>query len=254
MCNQDTWEIWLDYNDFMNSGSQPKILIIDDDEELNRLLSSYLKQFGFDVIAAAHPTKGIERLKADQPSLVVLDVMLPERSGFEVCSEIRRVSAIPIIMLTARGDLSDRIVGLELGADDYLPKPYEPRELVARIQSVLRRTQGNLQTNPQGAWRSGELEVECEKALALLDGSPLELTHAEFSVLCFLMLNAGRTVSRDEIYQQIRGGMPWDSVDRSVDMVVSRLRHKLRDDPRRSRYLKTMWGEGYRFVGDVLRA
>ncbi len=230
------------------------ILIIDDDVELNRLLSAYLAQFDFEAVTAADPTQGLQLLKSARPALIVLDVMLPERNGFELCTEIRKTSTVPIIMLTARGDLSDRIVGLELGADDYLPKPYEPRELVARIQSVLRRTlAGPAAPSRKSVLRSGELMIDPEQGKALLGAVDLELTTAEFSVLSFLMTNAGKTVSRDEIFQQVRGAQ-WDSVDRSVDMVVSRIRHKLKDDSRHSRFLKTIWGEGYRFVGPITDA
>ena len=230
-----------------------KILIIDDDEELNRLLFAYLGQFDFEVLTASHPTRGLQLLKSEQPALIVLDVMLPEKTGFELCSEIRKTSSVPIIMLTARGDLNDRVVGLELGADDYLPKPYGPRELVARIQSVLRRTQGALAGRNKALLRSGELIVDMEKAIATLASQDLDLTTAELAVLCFLMENPGRTLSRDEIFQEIRGAQ-WDSLDRSVDMVVSRLRHKLKDDTKHPRYLKTMWGAGYRFVGEIIDA
>jgi DNA-binding response OmpR family regulator len=227
-----------------------KILIIDDDEELNRLLSTYLEQFDFEVMTASHPSRGLELLKSQNPALIVLDVMLPERSGFELCTEIRRTSSVPIIMLTARGDLNDRVVGLELGADDYLPKPYGPRELVARIQSVLRRTNGKLAARKRRVLQSGDLKVDLGNSSAYLAEQNLDLTTAELSVLGYLLENPGRTLTREEIFQQIRGTQ-WDSVDRSVDMVVSRLRFKLKDDTKRPRYLKTMWGAGYRFLGEV---
>ena len=227
-----------------------KVLIIDDDEEANRLLSAYLSQFEFEVVSATLPELGLQMIKSKKPALVVLDVMLPGRSGFDLCREIRRSSALPIIMVTARGDLGDRIVGLEAGADDYLPKPYEPRELIARIQSVLRRTQGALTTKIK-IRRSGDLFVDPGKAVAMLRTDDLHLTATEISVLCLLMDNVGKTVSREEIYQHLRGG-DWDGADRSVDMVVSRLRTKLMDDSKQAVFLKTMWGDGYRFVGDVI--
>jgi DNA-binding response OmpR family regulator len=228
-----------------------KVLIIDDDSELNSLLSSYLGQFNFDVLTSVLPSEGLRILDRERPDLVVLDVMLPEKNGFEVCQEIRKTSRVPIIMLTARGDLSDRVVGLELGADDYLPKPYEPRELVARIQSVLRRMQAPILGTQKIILRSQELMLDLTKASADFSGVDLELTTAEFSVLRLLMENPGKTVSRDEITQAMRGGSHWDSADRTVDMIVSRLRNKLKDDSKHPRFLKTMWGEGYRFVGDV---
>lgn len=227
------------------------ILIIDDDLELNRLLTSYLGQFGLTALTAAHPDLGIELLKKENPALVVLDVMLPGMNGFETCRAIRQFSKVPIIMLTARGELSDRIVGLEVGADDYMPKPFEPRELVARIQSVLRRTEGELQL-PKKTFRSGVLVADFEKAIATLSSEDLQLTSAEFSALWFLMENVGKTISREEIFKHLRGGS-WDGVDRSVDMILSRLRSKLKDTTKQSTYVKTMWGEGYRFVAEVIR-
>ena len=232
------------------SSAVQTILIIDDDEELNTLLTSYLKQFNFDVVSAIQPSLGLEILQTRKVDMIVLDVMLPEKSGFEVCREIRKTSKTPIIMLTARGDLSDRVVGLELGADDYLPKPYEPRELVARIQSVLRRTQGHLVETESRYIESHDLIVDMNKASATLTGNNLDLTTAEFTVLKILIENVGRTLSRDELTQAMRGSQ-WDATDRTVDMVVSRLRHKLHDDSKNPVYLKTIWGEGYRFVGDI---
>jgi DNA-binding response OmpR family regulator len=227
------------------------ILIIDDDKELNRLLTSYLAQFGLKVLSSTESEQGLQVLKEQGPALIVLDVMLPGMNGFETCREIRKLSKVPIIMLTARGELSDRIVGLELGADDYLPKPFEPRELVARIQSVLRRTDGHLVSNRQ-IFRSQDLIVDFEKATAVLAGEDLQLTSAEFSALWHLMENAGKTISREEIFKHLRG-VSWDGLDRSVDMLMSRMRSKLKDSSKQPRYLKTMWGEGYRFVGDVRR-
>jgi len=230
-----------------------RILIIDDDEELDRLLMSYLKQFQFEVSFATKPSEGFAKIQSFQPDLIVLDVMLPEMNGFDVCREIRRHSQIPIIMLTARGDLSDRVVGLEIGADDYLPKPYEPRELVARINSVLRRTNEKQLAQPSPpaqVLKSDELRLDLSRADAFLSGVSLELTGAEFSILSTLMKNPGKTLSRDQITQALRG-TNWDSLDRTVDMVISRLRAKLTDDSKHPRYLKTMWGEGYRFVGAV---
>ncbi len=228
-----------------------KILIIDDDQEANGLLTRYLNKFGFDVISACHPQRGLELIKEQTPDLIVLDVMLPGKNGFEVCKEIRRDATIPIIMLTARGDLSDRIVGLEIGADDYMPKPYEPRELVARIQSVLRRTEAPTAAKSETSFlKSGELVVDLNKAEAKLGDEALDLTTTEFEILCLLMKNRGHTLSREKILEQLRG-VEWDNIDRTIDVLVSRLRHKLKEDPKHPRFLKTVWGSGYRFVGEV---
>ncbi|MDD4975854.1 MAG: response regulator transcription factor [Bacteriovorax sp.] len=228
-----------------------KILIIDDDEELNKLLSDFLTKFDFEVITANHPTLGIELLKMHEPHLVVLDIMLPNKNGFEVCKVIRQNSQTPIIILSARGDLSDKVVGLDLGADDYMPKPIEPRELVARIQSVLRRSEGYpLTVVVAKTLKSHELSIDIHKAIALLADIQLDLTTMEFEILCFFMNNPGITLSREQVVDKIRG-IEWDSVDRTIDVLVSRLRHKLKDDAKNPKFLKTIWGSGYRFVGIV---
>ncbi len=233
------------------ANERKKVLIIDDDRELNQLLARYLAKFDFEVVSATNGKDGLALLTTEAPVLVVLDVMLPGQSGFEICKQIRANAVLPIIMLTARGDLSDRVVGLEMGADDYMPKPFEPRELVARIQSVLRRTEDYPRRNKQRQlYRSAELEVDVAKGAATLDGEPLELTVTEFDILSLLIRNPGQTLSRDQIVAQLRGH-EWNSVDRSVDVLISRLRHKLKDDPKAPRYLKTMWGTGYRFIGEV---
>ena len=233
------------------ANERKKILIIDDDRELNQLLTRYLAKFDFDVVAATNGKDGLAMVTTEAPALVVLDVMLPGQSGFEICKQIRANALLPIIMLTARGDLSDRVVGLEMGADDYMPKPFEPRELVARIQSVLRRTEDYPRRHkPRQIYRSAELEIDLARGAATLDGEPLDLTVTEFDILSLLIRNPGQTLSRDQIVEQIRGH-EWNSVDRSIDVLISRLRHKLKDDAKAPRYLKTMWGTGYRFIGEV---
>lgn len=228
-----------------NYKDRGRILIVDDDEELNGLLREFLARYGFAVTTAGHPDEGLAALKRESPDLLVLDVMLPGTDGFAVCRKVRESSRIPIIMLTARGDVADRIVGLELGADDYLPKPFEPRELVARIQAVLRRGSASV---PPEALRAGELRVDLGAGAATLDGRLLALTNAELEVLALLMRNRGRVLSRDRILDQTRG-LDWDAFDRSIDVTVSRLRHKLGDDPKAPRFIRTIWGRGYTFVG-----
>lgn len=175
------------------SMTRPRVLIIDDDERLNTLLTEYLDRFGFSVQTASHPNAGLRVLKADPPDLLILDVMLPETDGLAVCRQIRETSRIPIIMLTARGGVTDRVLGLELGADDYMPKPFEPRELVARIQAVLRRSH----KDDSNAVRVGTLDVNWATRSAHLEGRPLALTTAEFELLGFLVRNRGRVVSRE---------------------------------------------------------
>jgi DNA-binding response OmpR family regulator len=224
----------------------PTILIIDDDAKLNQLLKDFLKDFGFDVVTATHPAKGLKKLKQVSPDLVILDIMLPEMDGFEVCRSIRETSNIPIIMLTARGEVTDKVVGLELGADDYLAKPFEPRELVARIQSVLRRTR-KLSDTPTLTF--DRLVIDLDKRIALLDGNPLDLTTNEFAALALLARNAGKVLNRDQILQELRG-MDCDAFNRSVDIAVSRLRQKLKDNPKSPEFIKTVWGSGYVFIGN----
>jgi DNA-binding response OmpR family regulator len=176
---------------------------------------------------------------------VVLDVMLPGMDGFAVCRKVRETSRVPIVMLTARGDVMDRVVGLELGADDYLGKPFEPRELVARIQAVLRRAA--LRGAEENA-RAGDLEVSFTARSVRLGGRPLELTTAEFELLSLFLRNRGRVLTRERILDQTRG-VDWDAYDRSIDILVSRLRQKLGDDARRPVFIKTVRGTGYSFVG-----
>jgi DNA-binding response OmpR family regulator len=224
----------------------PTILIIDDDAKLNQLLKDFLKDFGYAVITATRPTKGLKKLQQESPDLVILDIMLPEIDGFEVCRAIRQTSKIPIIMLTARGEVTDKVVGLELGADDYLAKPFEPRELVARIQSVLRRSQ---QLSDNQTLMFERLTIDPDKRLALLDGNPVDLTTNEFTALALLARNAGKVLNRDQILQELRG-MDCDAFNRSVDIAVSRLRQKLNDNPRSPEFIKTIWGSGYVFIGN----
>ena len=225
--------------------TKARVLVIDDDEALNELLTEYLGRFGFAVRAVAHPEEGLRALRADPPDLVVLDLMLPGMDGLAVCRKIREASRVPIVMLTARGDVSDRILGLELGADDYLPKPFEPRELVARIQAVLRR--GAPETDEESV-RAGALEVSWATCSATLAGRPLALTTAEFALLGLLVRSRGRVLSRERILDETRG-VDWEAYDRSVDVLVSRLRQKLGDDPRRPAFIRTVRGTGYSFIG-----
>jgi len=221
------------------------ILIIDDDEKLNRLLEEYLADFGFRVVSVTHPRDGLNRLVSLKPDLIVLDDMLPGMTGFEVCKTIRKTNAVPIIMLTARGDLTDRIIGLEIGADDYLSKPFEPRELVARIQSVLRRAvnMGNV-----GLRKFGRLCIDMERQQASLDDKTILLTSNEFAALALLTEKPGKVMDRDAILQALRG-IDCEAFNRSVDITMSRLRQKLGDDPKAPTYIKTIWGTGYVFVG-----
>jgi len=223
-----------------------QILVIDDDQKLNDLLKEYLTNFGFNVVTAITPSRGIEIIKSESPDLIILDVMLPEMDGFETLKEIRKEHSIPVIMLTARGEVTDRIVGLEIGADDYLPKPFEPRELVARIQSILRRK--TIDTTAE-VIKIGNLFIDIQKQTALLNGNDLDLTTAEFMLLSLFVKKPGRVLNRDIILDNLKG-LPWEVFNRSVDVLISRLRQKLNDDPKNPKFIKTVWGSGYKFIGE----
>jgi two-component system phosphate regulon response regulator OmpR len=220
-----------------------RVLVIDDDRKLCGLLSAYLGGSGFEVLTAHEADEGMRLLRSDHPDLVVLDVMLPGMDGFETCRAIRRASAVPIVMLTARGDVTDRVVGLELGADDYMQKPFEPRELVARIQAILRRGRST-----DDVWTFGALRVDPQRRSAYLNDEQVPLTTAEFDLLELLIRSRGRVLSRGNILDLVKGEA-WDAFDRSIDVLVSRLRQKLDDDPRQPRYVRTVRGSGYAFVG-----
>lgn len=222
-----------------------KILVVDDDDKLRGLLSDYLVKYGFEVKTLPDGEKLLSTLRMSPPDLIVLDIMLPGQTGLELCKEVRKVSPVPIIMLTARGDVNDRIVGLELGADDYLPKPFEPRELVARIDTILRRASHAFEKK---VLLAGELELELEAYVARLNGTDLDLTTKEFEVLALFAQNPRRVFSREDLMESIRG-IDWDAFNRSIDVLVSRLRNKLGDDPKKPRYISTVWGSGYKFIG-----
>lgn len=221
-------------------------LLIDDDEKLAELLTDYFKRFDITLKAAFHPRKGFELLKQEAFDVVILDVMLPDQDGFSVCREIRSESDIPIIMLTARGETTDKIVGLELGADDYLSKPFEPRELVARMQTITRRGQAK---PTKKNLKFGELEIRMSEREAYLAGVSLTLTANEYELLSYFATHPGKKIDRDEIMNHLRG-IDSNFYSRSVDVLVSRLRQKLKDDSKSPKFIKTIWGEGYIFLGE----
>ena len=221
-----------------------RILVIDDDERLNALLTRFFEGFGFETIAATHPDEGLKLLRHKEPDLVILDIMLPGMNGFEVCKLIRRTSDVPIIMLTAKGDLMDKVVGLELGADDYIAKPFEPREIVARIQSVLRRAKPSAKDQTR---RFLHICIDPAKRSLEVDGRAIELTTTEFTALKLLAEHPHTVLSRDQILDELRG-IECEAYNRSVDITMSRLRQKLHDDPRNPRFIKTVWGTGYMFI------
>ncbi len=224
-----------------------RILIIDDDVSLNALLTEYLQGFGHTLVSETTAAAGRQRLRRELPDLLILDVMLPDTDGLTLCREFRAEYDLPIIMLTARGEVADRVMGLELGADDYVPKPFEPRELVARIQSVIRRVRDRARSE---VLVCDGLRLETETRRVELDGNDVELTTMEFALLKGLMESRGRVMSRDRLIERLRG-IDADVYDRSIDMLISRLREKLGDEPRKPRFIRTVRMGGYQFVGTV---
>jgi DNA-binding response OmpR family regulator len=219
------------------------VLLIDDDTELGRLLADFLARYDITCLCAHKGKDGLKKLRDKAPDLVILDIMLPDVSGLDLCQQIRRESTVPVVMLSARGEVYDRILGLELGADDYLPKPFEPRELLARIESVLRRRQ------PQqpDVLTFDKLKIQPASEQVFLDGMELELSRNEYRCLLYLAKNRQRVLTRDLLLAELRG-LDWELDNRSVDILISRLRRKLQDDPNQPRFIATIRGSGYRFV------
>jgi DNA-binding response OmpR family regulator len=226
-------------------------LIIDDDEKLCRLLGQYLMDNGFRTVHLGDGSNVLKTLSIESPDIVILDIMLPGKDGLEVLKEIRRNHTLPVIMLTAKGDDTDRIVGLELGADDYLPKPFNPRELLARIKAVLRRSthrDKDMDHQPHGlSITAGGITLNIAKQTVVVAGNELELSTAEFRLLEVLMKNPNTMLSRDQLMTLARG-RDFTAFDRSIDVHISKLRAKVEDDPQSPARIKTVWGSGYMFV------
>jgi two-component system, OmpR family, phosphate regulon response regulator OmpR len=223
-----------------------RVLIIDDDRKLAGMLVDYLRPRGISADSALDATSGLATLDHGGYDAVVLDVMLPDLDGFEVCRRIRASSDVPVLMLTARGDPEDRVVGLELGADDYLPKPFDPRELLARLRAIMRRRRGAVSA-PSAVLRFGALEIDPAAREVRRDGKPCFLTGYQFDILLLLAKNAGRVLSRDTILDRLRHE-EYEAFDRSIDVHVSRIRAAIEDDPRRPRRLVTVRGAGYQLA------
>lgn len=220
-----------------------RVLLVEDDERLARLTARYLELRGLLVTIAPDGARGLDEAIKNTYDVVLLDLMLPRRPGTEVCRELRRVSDVPIIMVTALGDEPERVTGLELGADDYVTKPFSSAELLARIRAAVRRYRG--QAGPASRpVRVGRLELDPARLRATLGGEPLELTAYEFALLHALAERAGRVLSREQLLDLARGSAD-DAFDRSIDGHISRLRKKLGDDPKRPALLKTIRGAGY---------
>lgn len=227
-----------------------RLLIIDDDSELCQLVADYLRPMGFLVEMEHEGIKGAERAASEVWSAILLDVMMPGCDGFEVLRRIREKSRVPVIMLTGRGEEVDRIVGLELGADDYLPKTFSSRELLARLRAVLRRSgwlEQQQPAEPNREWVVGPLRLNPETHRVLLQDQPLQLTPAEYGLLVALARSPGRVRTREELIEEI-ADRQWDGLDRAIDMHISTLRRKLGDDPQKPRFIRTVRGYGYQLV------
>jgi len=230
-----------------------RVLIIDDDAKLAELLAEFLADFGFSVAHAARPSRGIALLRRGGFDAVILDIMLPEMNGFDTCRAIRAFSRVPVIMLTARGDTVDRVVGLEIGADDYLPKPFEPRELAARLQALIRRaTSLPVDADAELTFAGLRIQTAAQKVFLTGDGDDagereVDLSAAEFRALLALVRRRPAVVSRDALMEELRG-FERDAFDRSVDTMVSRVRARLRDSVKSPRFIKTVRGAGYAFI------
>jgi two-component system, OmpR family, phosphate regulon response regulator OmpR len=223
-----------------------RVLLVEDDPRLAEMLQDYLGQAGFEVTVATLGAAALQQLSEAHFDAVVLDLMLPDMDGLDVCRRLRPQNDTPIVMLTARGDAIDRIVGLELGADDYLPKPFEPRELLARLRAVIRR-RSHAAGDGQTTMRFGRLQIDVASRAALLDGQPCELTAYQFDLLLALSKNAGRVLSRETLMDLVKGE-ELDAFDRSIDVHISRIRAEIEDNPKKPRRIITVRTAGYLFA------
>lgn len=220
-----------------------RILVVEDEKELARLVRGYLENAGYEVLQAYTGREGLFMARQERPDLVILDLGLPEMDGLDVAQALRRESQVPIIMLTARVEETDRILGLELGADDYVTKPFSPRELVARVRAILRRVQGEA-ASPRPL-RLGPLEIDTAGHRVTLHGRPVDLTPSEFAILQALASQPGRVFSRLELLERVQGEA-YEGYERTIDAHIKNLRRKMEDDPRHPRWIVTVFGVGYR--------
>lgn len=221
------------------------ILVVDDELKITRLLRDYLEQAGFRVVTSADGRTALRAARAERPDLIVLDLGLPGIDGLDVTRTLRKSSDVPIIMLTARAEEADRIVGLELGADDYLVKPFSPKELVARVRAVLRRVDASVEA--PDVVRAGDLEIDTTKRSVTLDGVHVDLTPTEFDLLLHLARSPGRVYTRSQLLDALHG-VAFESYERAIDAHMKNLRRKLEPDPSRPRYLLTVYGVGYKYA------
>ena len=232
------------------AGNRTRVLVIDDDKKLCRLIADYLTPMGYEIALAHTGPDGVERATTDSWNAVILDVMLPGMDGFEVLKQIRKTSDVPVLMLTARGEEADRIVGLEIGADDYLPKTFSTRELLARLRAVTRRTARKAKAANDGFEDEivvGKLRIDPNTRTAVFDDKPMTLTPVEFNLLASLARARGRVKSREQLLEEIRD-RNFDVFDRSIDVHISALRKKLGDDAKEPRFIKTVRAAGYMLI------
>lgn len=223
------------------------VFIVDDDPKLTKLLKTYFDKEGFVTYIAHDGTGAVQAIQAKKPDLVILDLMLPGMDGWEICRQLRKDSEVPIIMLTARDEETDRIIGLEMGADDYVTKPFSPREVIARARAILRRTQKAAVKSE--TIRAGELYIDTERHLVKKGDKVLDITPTEFKMLELLATNPGQVFTRLKLVERIQG-YSFDGYERTIDAHMKNLRRKIEDNPKEPRYILTVYGVGYRFAGD----
>ena len=226
------------------------ILVVDDEPEIVRLVRSYLEQDGYRVVTAYNGEEALYTARHEKPDLVVLDILMPKMDGLEFTRRVRREQDVPIIMLTARAEETDRIVGLEMGADDYVTKPFSPREVVARVRAVLRRAQPSSEKEPPPVLRAGPITLDRATHTVSIDGDPVDLTPTEFDILAVLMTHPGRVYSRTEILEAVQG-VAFEAYERTVDAHIKNLRQKIEADPAKPKYVLTVRGAGYRLHAEL---
>ncbi len=224
-----------------------KILIVEDETKIARTVRLYLEQAGFQVTMIHDGALAMPAFRHEQPDLIVLDLMLPNVDGLDICRHIRRTSNVPIIILTSRSEEADKLIGLELGADDYITKPFSPREVVARVRAVLRRAQGSEQ--PTSTMVAGDVMIELERHMATIGEAPIDLTPIEFNLLTAFVRHPGRAFTRLQLLEEL-GDRAYDGYERTIDQHIKNLRAKLGDDARHPRHILTVYGVGYKFITD----
>lgn len=227
-----------------------KLLVVDDDEKILKVLTAYLLKEGYEVVTAQDGLEAVQKTGQDKPDAILLDLMLPELDGIGVCKEIRRTSNVPIIMLTARDTETDRIIGLEIGADDYVTKPFSPREVIARIRAIMRRVKpGERKNHDERILRTIDISLELDNHTLKVKGMPVEVTPTEYKLLELFLAHPGQVFTRLQLIEKVQGYV-FEGYERSVDSHIKNLRKKLGDSSGGPHYIKTVYGVGYKLVGD----